>query len=118
MLKEIKVSQQSQKYIAVQTTLAHVRIYNNINIDKIDVSTLHPTEQATFEYRFGSRTCTFYFEELKEAGHTPFSRIAHSMCIQDIDGIKQALLEFELMGLSFYGQMYKMILNKEGVVLA
>ena len=40
------------------------------------------------------------------------------MCIQDIDGIKQALLEFELMGLSFYGQMYKMILNKEGVVLA
>ena len=80
MLKEIKVSQQSQKYIAVQTTLAHVRIYNNINIDKIDVSTLHPTEQATFEYRFGSRTCTFYFEELKEAGHTPFLEL-HIRCV-------------------------------------
>ncbi|PGC92188.1 AimR family lysis-lysogeny pheromone receptor [Bacillus toyonensis] len=119
MLKEIKISQQSQKYIAVQTTLAHVRIYNNINIDKIDVSTLHPTERATFEYRSGNRELALsIFEELKEAGHTPFSRIAHSMCIQDIDGIKQALLEFELMGLSFYGQMYKMILNKEGVVLA
>ena len=74
MLKEIKVSQQSQKYIAVQTTLAHVRIYNNINIDKIDVSTLHPTEQATFEYRFGDRELALsIFEELKEAGHTPFS---------------------------------------------
>ncbi|MGX5570822.1 AimR family lysis-lysogeny pheromone receptor [Bacillus toyonensis] len=119
MLKEIKVSQQSQKYLAVQTTLAHVRIYNNINIDKIDVSTLHPTERATFEYRFGDRELAIsIFEKLKKAGHTPFSGIAYSMCINDMEGIKQALLDFELMGLSFYGQMYKMILNREGVVLA
>ncbi|MGX5634471.1 AimR family lysis-lysogeny pheromone receptor [Bacillus thuringiensis] len=118
MLKEIKVSQQSQKYLAVQTTLAHVRIYNNINIDKIDVSILHPTERASFEYRFGDRELAIsIFEKLKEAGHTPFSRIAYSMCINDIEGIKQALLDFELMGLSFYGRMYKMILNREGAVL-
>ena len=80
MLKEIKVSQQSQKYIAVQTTLAHVRIYNNINIDKIDVSTLHPTEQATFEYRFGRELALSIFEELKEAGHTPFLEL-HIRCV-------------------------------------
>ncbi|MES1053862.1 hypothetical protein FOA24_33950 [Bacillus thuringiensis] len=117
-LETINVAQKAQKFIALHTTLAHVRIHNNINVDKIDVSLLHPNERATYECIFGDRELGLsIFDELKKVGFTPFQRISYSLCIRDLEGIKQALLEFELMGLSFYGQMYKMILNREGVVL-
>ncbi|MGG5736765.1 AimR family lysis-lysogeny pheromone receptor [Bacillus cereus group sp. IBL03679] len=116
-LETINVAQKAQKFIALHTTLAHVRIHNNINVDKIDVSLLHPNERATYECIFGDRELGLsIFDELKKGGFTPFQRISYSLCIHDLEGIKQALLEFELMGLSFYGQMYKMILNREGVV--
>lgn len=117
-LKEINVTQKVQKSIALHTTLAHVRIHNNINIDKIDVTLLHPNERATYECLFGNRELGLsIFEELKKKGFSPFQRISYSMCTGDMEGIKQALLDFELAGLSFYGQMYKMVLNREGVVL-
>ncbi|EOO32480.1 hypothetical protein IIU_03870 [Bacillus cereus VD133] len=117
-LKEINVTQKAQKSIALHTTLAHVRIHNKINVDKIEVALLHPNERATYECLFGDRELGLsIFDELKKNGFSPFQRISYSLCINDHESIKQALLEFELMGLSFYGQMYKMILNREGVVL-
>ncbi|MED3270636.1 hypothetical protein BK703_04395 [Bacillus thuringiensis serovar silo] len=117
-LEKINVTQKNQKSIALHTTLAHVRIHNNINIDKIDVSLLHPNERATYECLFGNREFGLsIFDELKKKGFSPFQRISYSLCINDLEGMEQALLEFELMGLSFYGRMYKMILNREGVGL-
>ncbi|MGE6618128.1 AimR family lysis-lysogeny pheromone receptor [Bacillus mycoides] len=117
-LEEINVTQKAQKSIALHTTLAHVRIHNNINIDKVDVALLHPNERATYECLFGDRELGLsIFDELKKKGFSPFQRISYSICIGDMEGIKQALLDFELAGLSFYGQMYKMVLNREGVVL-
>lgn len=117
-LKEINVTQKAQKSIALHTTLAHVRIHNNINVDKIDVELLHPNERATYECLFGNRELgLLIFEELKKNGFSPFQLISYSICIGDMEGIKQALLEFELAGLSFYGRMYKIILNREGVML-
>ncbi|WP_346673352.1 AimR family lysis-lysogeny pheromone receptor [Bacillus cereus] len=117
-LKEINVPQKAQKSIALHTTLAHVRIHNNINVDKIDVELLHPNERATYECLFGNRELgLLIFEELKKNGFSPFQLISYSICIGDMEGIKQALLEFELAGLSFYGRMYKIILNREGVML-
>lgn len=95
-----------------------MRIHNNINVDKIDVELLHPNERATYECLFGNRELgLLIFEELKKNGFSPFQLISYSICIGDMEGIKQALLEFELAGLSFYGRMYKIILNREGVML-
>ncbi|PFQ18139.1 AimR family lysis-lysogeny pheromone receptor, partial [Bacillus cereus] len=117
-LKKINVTQKAQKSIALHTTLAHVRIHNNINVDRIDVALLHPNERATYECLFGDRELGLsMFGELKKNGFSPFQLISYSLCIDDLEGIKQALLEFELMGLSFYGRMYKMKLNEKGVVL-
>lgn len=118
LLEEINVTQKVQKSIALNTTLAHVRIHNNINVDKIDVELLHPNERATYECLFGDRELGLsIFEELKKNGFSPFQLISYSICVNNLEGIKQALLEFELMGLSFYGRMYKIKLSEKGVVL-
>ncbi|WP_144517278.1 AimR family lysis-lysogeny pheromone receptor [Bacillus thuringiensis] len=117
-LDKINVTQKAQKSIALHTTLAHVRIHNNINVDKIDVELLHPNERATYEYLFGDRELGLsIFEELKKNGFSPFQLMSYSICTGDMEGIKQALLDLELAGLSFYGRMYKIILNREGVML-
>ncbi|MDZ5608622.1 AimR family lysis-lysogeny pheromone receptor [Bacillus pseudomycoides] len=117
-LEEISVPAKAQKYIAFQSTLAHVRLTNNQNVDKIDVNVIHKNERATYEYRHGNRELGIYlFKEMEEKGFTPFQRFAYSECIGDVEGIKQALLEFELAGLSFYGQLCKNILMNKGVVL-
>ncbi|PHG63688.1 hypothetical protein COI59_18580 [Bacillus toyonensis] len=117
-LEEVNVPVKAQKYIAFQSTLAHVRITNNLNIYKIDVTVIHENEQASYEYNHGNRELGIsMFEEMKRKGFTPFQRLSYSKCIGDMEGIKQALLEFELAGLSFYGQLCKDILMNKGEVL-
>ncbi|HDR7749824.1 TPA: hypothetical protein QCY00_005969, partial [Bacillus cereus] len=91
---------------------------NNLNIDKIDVTVIHENEQANYEYNYGDRELgVLMFEQMKRKGFTPFQRLSYSKCIGDMEGIKQALLEFELAGLSFYGQLCKDILMNKGEVL-
>lgn len=116
-LEEVNVPVKAQKYIAFQSTLAHVRLTNNFNIDKIDASVIHENERASYEFNHGDRDLGIsIFEELKRKGFTPFQRLSYSKCVGDIEGIKQALLEFELAGLSFYGQLCKDILMNKGEV--
>ncbi|PFW97685.1 AimR family lysis-lysogeny pheromone receptor [Bacillus pseudomycoides] len=117
-LEEVNVTAKSQKYVAFQSTLAHVRLNNEINIKEINLSAIHTNEKASYEYNFGDRKLGLsLFKEMEIEGFSPFQRFAYSKCIGDLEGIKQALLEFELAGLSFYGQLCKNILMNKGVVL-
>lgn len=117
-LEEVNVPLKSQKYVAFQSTLAHVRINYEINIKEIDLSAVHKNEKASYEYKFGNRDLGLaLFKEMEIEGFSPFQRFSYSKCIGDLEGIKQALLEFELSGLSFYGQLCKNILMSKGEVL-
>ncbi|MGM2634163.1 AimR family lysis-lysogeny pheromone receptor [Bacillus cereus group sp. Bce040] len=117
-LEEVNVPLKSQKYVAFQSTLAHVRINYEINIKEIDLSAIHKNEKASYEYKFGNRQLGLsLFKEMETEGFSPFQRFSYSKCIGDFEGIKQALLEFELSGLSFYGQLCKNILMSKGEVL-
>ncbi|WP_242302469.1 AimR family lysis-lysogeny pheromone receptor, partial [Bacillus cereus group sp. BfR-BA-01423] len=53
--EEVNVPLKSQKYVAFQSTLAHVRINYEINIKEIDLSAIHKNEKASYEYKFGNR---------------------------------------------------------------
>ncbi|MCQ6530526.1 AimR family lysis-lysogeny pheromone receptor [Bacillus mycoides] len=117
-LKEVNVPSQSQKYVAFQSTLVHVRLNYEINIKEIDLTDVHKNEKASYEYKFGNRQLgLLLFKEMELEGLSPFQRFSYSECIGDLEGIKQALLEFELAGLSFYGQLCKDILMSKGEVL-
>ncbi|UDV85415.1 AimR family lysis-lysogeny pheromone receptor [Bacillus cereus] len=117
-LGEVNVPLKSQKYVAFQSTLAHVRLNYEINIKEIDLSAVHKNEKASYEYKFGNRQLGLaLFKEMETEGFSPFQRFSYSKCIGDLEGIKQALLEFELSGLSFYGQLCKNILMSKGEVL-
>ncbi len=117
-LEEVNVPLKSQKYVSFQSTLAHVRLNYEINIKEIDLSTVHKNEKASYEYKFGNRQLGLsLFKEMETEGFSPFQRFSYSKCIGDLEGIKQALLEFELSGLSFYGQLCKNILMSKGEVL-
>ncbi|MCM3736411.1 AimR family lysis-lysogeny pheromone receptor [Bacillus cytotoxicus] len=117
-LEEVNVPLKSQKYIAFNSTLAHVRLTNDFNINKIKLSVIHKNERAIYEYYYGNRDLGLsLFKEMEMVGLSPFQRFSYSKCIGDLEGIKQALLEFELSGLSFYGQLCKNILMNKGEVL-
>ncbi|PGX99919.1 hypothetical protein COE15_14685 [Bacillus cereus] len=117
-LEEVNVPLKSQKYVAFQSTLAHVRLNCEINIKEINLSAIHKNEKASYEYNFGNRQLGLsLFKEMEVEGFSPFQRFSYSKCIGDLEGIKQALLEFELAGLSFYGQLCKNILMNKGEVL-
>jgi hypothetical protein len=116
-LEEVNVPLKSQKYVSFQSTLAHVRLNNEINISEINLVAIHKNEKANYEYNFGDRKLGLsLFKEMEIEGFSPFQRFAYSKCIGDLEGIKQALLEFELSGLSFYGQLCKNILMSKGVL--
>lgn len=117
-LGEVNVPLKSQKYVAFQSTLAHVRLNYEINIKEINLSAIHKNEKANYEYNFGDRKLGLsLFKEMEIEGFSPFQRFTYSKCIGNLEGIKQALLEFELSGLSFYGQLCKNILMSKGELL-
>ncbi|MEK4745877.1 AimR family lysis-lysogeny pheromone receptor [Bacillus sp. FSL R9-9481] len=117
-LEEVNVPLKSQKYVAFQSTLAHVRLNNEINISEINLLAIHKNEKANYEYNFGDRKLGLsLFKEMELEGFSPFQRFTYSKCIGNLEGIKQALLEFELSGLSFYGQLCKNILMSKGELL-
>ncbi|PGU29615.1 hypothetical protein COD66_23205 [Bacillus cereus] len=117
-LEEVNVPLKSQKYVAFHSTLAHVRLNNEINIKEINLLAIHKNEKANYEYNFGNRKLGLsLFNEMEIEGFSPFQRFTYSKCIGSLEGIKQALLEFELSGLSFYGQLCKNILISKGDVL-
>lgn len=117
-LEEVNVPLKSQKYVAFQSTLAHVRLNYEINIKEINLSAIHKNEKANYEYNFGDRKLGLsLFKEMEIEGFSPFQRFTYSKCIGSLEGIKKALLEFELSGLSFYGQLCKNILMSKGDVL-
>lgn len=117
-LEEVNTPLKSQKYVAFQSTLAHVRLNYEINIKEIDLSAVHTNEKASYEYKFGNRQLGLsLFKEMEIEGFSPFQRFSYSKCIGDLEGIKQALLEFELSGLGFYGQLCKNILMSKGELL-
>ncbi|PGK02574.1 hypothetical protein CN892_27490 [Bacillus anthracis] len=117
-LEEVNVPLKSQKNVAFYSTLAHVRLNNAINIKEINLSAIHKNEKANYEYYFGDRKLGLsLFKEMEIEGFSPFQRFTYSKCTGDLEGIKQALLEFELSGLSFYGQLCKNILMNKGEVL-
>ncbi|PFB53802.1 hypothetical protein CN404_12930 [Bacillus thuringiensis] len=117
-LEEIKVPKKSQKYFAFKTTLAHVYLENDFNLDKIDFNYIHANEEAHFEYVHGDREKGLsIFKGLKEKGFTSHQLYTYSKVTNDIEGLHEALLAFQRSGNIFYSEGVKRILMKEEVTI-
>lgn len=118
LCENIQVPQKTQKYLAFQTTLAHLYIENGINLDKIRFDLIHKSELAFYECMYGDwKKGIELYEELRGNGKkfTPFQMYSFSKVNNDIIGLKESLEYFELMGNIFYSQYVKNELLKEEV---
>lgn len=117
-IEEIKVPKQSQKFFAFKTTLAHVYLEYNFNIDKIDFNYIHENEEALYECLHGDREKGLaMFKSLEEKGFTSHQLFAYSKATNDLEGLRAALLSFQRSGNIFYSEGVKRILMKEEVTI-
>ncbi|CCW08220.1 hypothetical protein BK784_06165 [Bacillus thuringiensis serovar medellin] len=117
-LEEIKVPKQSQKFFAFKTTLAHLYLEYNFNIDKIDFNYIHVNEEALYECLHGNREKGLsMFKSLKEKGFTAHQLFAYSKVTNDLEGLRAALISFQRNGNIFYSEGVKRILMKEEVTI-
>lgn len=118
LLEKINVPRKSQKYFAFKTTLAHLYIENNFNIQNIDFNYIHEGEEAHFEclYRDREKGITMY-KELERKGFSAHQLYSYSKVIGDIEGLKKALIHFERSGNLFYAKGVKKVLMKSEVNL-
>ncbi|PEO56915.1 hypothetical protein COI63_24835 [Bacillus toyonensis] len=117
-LEEIKVPKQSQKFFAFKTTLAHLYLEYNFNIDKIDFNYIHVNEEALYECLHGNREKGLsMFKSLKEKGFTSHQLFAYSKVTNDLEGLRASLISFQRDGNIFYSEGVKRILMKEEVTI-
>ncbi|MED3087417.1 AimR family lysis-lysogeny pheromone receptor [Bacillus toyonensis] len=117
-LEEIKVPKQSQKFFAFKTTLAHLYLEYNFNIDKIDFNYIHVNEEALYECLHGDREKGLsMFKSLKEKGFTAHQLFTYSKVTNDLEGLRAALISFQKNGNIFYSEGVKRILMKEEVTI-
>ncbi|KEK21854.1 hypothetical protein BAGA_24605 [Bacillus gaemokensis] len=118
LLEEIDVPKKSQKYFAFKTTLAHLYIENNFNLDKIDFKYMHDGERAHYECLYGDKNVGLkLYEKLEKSGFSAHQLYSYSKVTGDVLGLRKALIAFERSGNIFYARGVKRSLMKDEVNL-
>lgn len=118
ILEDVNTPRKTQKYKAFKTTLAHLFIENNFNLHKIDFSNIDITEEAYYECEFGDydKGMKLYKQIQEEGKWSPFVEYSFSKVTNDSEGLKRALLSFESCGHTYYANLVKRSLLREGVL--
>ncbi|PEK69601.1 AimR family lysis-lysogeny pheromone receptor [Bacillus pseudomycoides] len=118
ILEDISVPRKSQKFFAFKTTLAHLYIENNFNLHKIDFNYIHDGELAHYECLYGDREKGLaIYRILEQNDFSAYQLYSYSKVMEDIEGLRKALIAFERSGNLFYARGVKQALMKDEVNL-